>query len=552
MAEAIEHSLASLLQISDSLNSTFDLQSLLGALVEQALELTGAETGCAGLRTGKGMSCDHFLQGTDRVPFIYDCGPGVGWPGHVLTHGTYYLTNDASHDSVIAPQVRARFSVKCGICIPILDAQKDVIAFFEVYNKKCGAGFSPQDLKNSLAAAQIASLAIQNSLTYGRLSSLTVFSQSLALAGNLEQVLDVIGHHLEVTFHRGAVILLPAETELAPRFHSPELESGPREQEAEVWCWEHGQEAGTSTSVLSDSKAHYLPLTVRSQVIGVIGLESSPGVWIPMSEREILAGLVGQSALAIERALLEQKVRRLRFLDESDRVQNALLSAISHEVRAPLAAIIAAVSGLLTSTVQPENAREQQLLRTAELEVKRLHRLMNNLLSITRLQAGVSRPKLELCDLSDVLGAALEELGSSRDGRQISIEIPPDLPLIPMDFVLMTQVLVNLFSNAIKYSPPDSPINLHSQTINDELEVTVIDRGVGVPERELDRVFQKFHRLSQTNSVDGLGLGLSICKEFVEAHRGRIGLEHNPGGGTIARFVLPVQSLRTIAEPTAS
>ncbi|MDQ2841013.1 MAG: GAF domain-containing protein, partial [Acidobacteriota bacterium] len=212
MAEEIEHSLASLLQISDILNSTFDLQSLLDALVEQALELTGAESGCAGLRTGKGMSCNHFLQGADRVPFIYDCGPGVGWPGHVLTDGTYYLTNDASHDSVIAPQVRERFGVKSGICIPILDAQKDVIAFFEVYNKKRGAGFSPQDLKNSLAAAQIASLAIQNSLTYGKLSSLTVFSQSLALASDLEQVLEVIGHYLEVNFHRGAVILLPTET----------------------------------------------------------------------------------------------------------------------------------------------------------------------------------------------------------------------------------------------------------------------------------------------------------------------------------------------------
>ena len=102
MAEKeLEHSLASLLRISDRLNSTFDLESLLDALVEEVLELTSAETGCAGLRTAKGMSCDHFLQGTDNVPFIYDCGPGIGWPGWALTHGTYYLTNDALHDSLI-------------------------------------------------------------------------------------------------------------------------------------------------------------------------------------------------------------------------------------------------------------------------------------------------------------------------------------------------------------------------------------------------------------------------------------------------------------------
>ena len=227
----------------------------------------------------------------------------------------------------------------------------------------------------------------------------------------------------------------------------------------------------------------------------------------------------------MERWLLEQKVRRLRFLDESDRVQNALLAAISHEVRAPLAAITAAVSGLLSSSAPLQKALEQRLLRTAESEVKRLHRLMNNLLSVTRLQAGASRLKLELCDLSDVVGAALEELGTSTDGRQISVEIPPDLPLISMDFVLITQVLVNLFSNALKFSPSNQLIRLQCQTVNDKLEVKVIDRGVGVPEGDLDRVFQKFHRLSRSNSADGLGLGLSICKEFVEAHGGRITLE---------------------------
>src|SRR6202034_836627 len=105
-------------------------------------------------------------------PFICDCGPGIGWPGWILTHGTYYHTNDALHDPLISPEVRERFSVTSGMSIPVVDSKKDVIAFFEVYNKKSGAGFTPQDLKNSLAAAQIASLAIQNSLTYGKLTAL--------------------------------------------------------------------------------------------------------------------------------------------------------------------------------------------------------------------------------------------------------------------------------------------------------------------------------------------------------------------------------------------
>jgi len=130
MAEDVEHSLASLLRISDSLNSTFDLETLLDALGKETLELTGAEAGCAGLRTARGMSCNHFLRGTETIPFIYDCGPGIGWPGRALAKGSYYLTNDASRDSLITAQVRERFRVTSGMCIPILDSQRDIIAFF--------------------------------------------------------------------------------------------------------------------------------------------------------------------------------------------------------------------------------------------------------------------------------------------------------------------------------------------------------------------------------------------------------------------------------------
>jgi two-component system sensor histidine kinase KdpD len=244
--------------------------------------------------------------------------------------------------------------------------------------------------------------------------------------------------------------------------------------------------------------------------------------------------------LAIQQGLLEQRVRRLRFPDESDRLQNALLAAISHEVRAPLAAITAAVSGLLNAGVPLDRTHERQLLQTAEYEAKRLNRLMNNLLNVTRLQAGVSRVKLEPCDLSDVVGAALEELGTASRMRSVSVEISPDLPLVPLDFELIKQVLINLLSNALKFSPADQPIHLRGQIVDGGLEVTVVDRGRGIAQEDLDRVFQKFHRLAESSSVDGLGLGLSICKEFVEAHRGHIHLERNPEGGAIARFVLPV------------
>ncbi len=135
----------------------------------------------------------------------------------------------------------------------------------------------------------------------------------------------------------------------------------------------------------------------------------------------------------------------------------------------------------------------------------------------------------------------MEDLGEQAQTRRVSIEISLDVPLVPMDFELIKQVLVNLFSNAFKFSSPDESIHLGGHLIDGELNVSVADRGRGVPLEDLDRVFGKFQRLEESSFADGLGLGLSICKEFVEAHRGRIWLENNPEGGTIARFVLPGQ-----------
>lgn len=543
--EELDHSLKSLLRISNKLNSTFDLDRLLNTLLEQVVLLTRAESGCVGLRTATGMVCSHFLQGARPVSFSQESTAVGGWPGWVLTHGTCYVTNDALNDNVISPEIRRRFDVKSGMSIPILDNKRDVIAWFEVYNKTSALEFTPLDIENSLAAAEIASLAIQNSLTYEKLIALAVFSRSLKLASDLEEVLEIVGHHFETTFQRGSVVLLPAEETLFVRFRTSEFALGAKELKAARWCWEHVTESGAGTPTFSDSLAYWLPLTVRRQVIGVLGLESKPGAWFSAIQRELLSGLVGQSALAIERGLLEQRVRRIRFLNESDRLQNALLTAVSHEVRAPLAAITAAVSGLLNDGVPLDRALERKLLRTAGQELKRLHRLVNNLLSVTRLEAGVSRVKLEPSDFADVLSAALEELETGADKRQVIVEIPEDLPLISMDFELITQVLVNLLSNAFKFSRPDHPVLIRSRVLGDKLEVAVVDRGIGIAEGDLDRAFQKFRRLAESHSAEGLGLGLSICKEFVEAHRGSIRLEQNPEGGTIAKFLLPVASAPT-------
>jgi two-component system sensor histidine kinase KdpD len=164
---------------------------------------------------------------------------------------------------------------------------------------------------------------------------------------------------------------------------------------------------------------------------------------------------------------------------------------------------------------------------------------------MTRLETGVSTVQTEPHDLLDVVSAALEEMGPSARQREVSFDIPEDLPLVPMDFGLITHVFINLFSNAFKYSPPDQPVEIRGRILNDQLEVLVVDRGVGIPPEDLARVFDKFYRVAEFGSSTGLGLGLAICKAFIEAHDGRISLESNPMGGTIVRFVIPFRGTGT-------
>jgi len=540
-----ERSLRSLLHLSDTLNSASDVDGVLDRLVEELLELIGAESGCAGLRTIQGMSCGHFFQGHSVMPLTYHCVPGVGWAGWLIEHGTHYLTNDATHDPVVLPEMRERLAIRSGIAIPIVDSEQDVIAFFEIYNKRGDGGFTQADLDHSLAAAQTASLAIHNRQLYRNVSALAAFSQSLTTASDFDEILEVVGRHIELNFKRRSVILLPFNGGLTPRFRSAEFVVGESELAAAAWSWEHGQTAGRSTDILSAAEALYLPLKARGEVIGVLGLEAKPKAWFSNVQRQLLAAFISQSAFAIERGLLEQKIRRLRFLEESSKVQNAVLSAVSHDVRAPLAAITASLSGLLSSDGALNRAAQRQLLETADLEARRLSRLVNNLLSMTRLETGVSTVQTEPHDLLDVVGAALEEMGPSARQRQVSFDIPEDLPLVPMDYGLITHVFINLFSNAFKYSPRDQPVEVRGRIINDQLEVLVADRGAGVPPEDLGRIFDKFYRVAEFGSSTGLGLGLAICKAFIEAHDGRINLESNPMGGTIVRFVIPFRGART-------
>jgi len=221
---------------------------------------------------------------------------------------------------------------------------------------------------------------------------------------------------------------------------------------------------------------------------------------------------------------------------EAERMRSTLLSSVSHDLRTPLAAITGAASTLLEPTPLDAGA-ERALKESIYEEADRLSRLVTNLLDMTRLESGSLRVNRDWHSIEELVGAALGRLERSRKGRPVDVSIPADLPLVPVDDVLVEQLLVNLLENAFKYTGPESPVKVAASATDGVVTVEVADEGPGLPAGEEERVFEKFYRAS--SSPRGAGLGLPICRAIVTAHGGQIRAENRRPRGAVLRFTLP-------------
>lgn len=267
-------------------------------------------------------------------------------------------------------------------------------------------------------------------------------------------------------------------------------------------------------------------------------LTSDIKAYLSPDQRRTLDSFANQVALAIERARLLDQARQAELLEATEKLQTALLNSISHDLRTPLVSITGALSSLQEGPVLDDEIR-LNLIETARDEADRLNRLVGNLLNMTRLEAGAIHLRREACDIQDLIGSALETFGQRLENRPLKVILPDNLPLVSLDFVLVSQVLINVIDNAIKYSPLSSPIEIKAQVTNSQLEISITDRGVGIPLEDLDRIFDKFYLVQRPDNVSGTGLGLSISKGIIEAHGGKIWAENRPRGGTIIRLTLP-------------
>jgi two-component system sensor histidine kinase KdpD len=231
----------------------------------------------------------------------------------------------------------------------------------------------------------------------------------------------------------------------------------------------------------------------------------------------------------------------MELIHEREKLQTALLNSISHDLRTPLVSITGALSSLLQDFSSIDAETRKELLETAYEESVRLNRLVGNLLDMTRVEAGALKMKTKPCELKDVIGASLHLLKDKLEKRDIQIHIPHVLPEIFLDFTLMMRVFVNLVDNAMKYSAPDTPIEIIVKLLESKVKIEVKDKGFGIPEDDLARIFDKFYRAEKPRQITGTGLGLSICKGIVEAHGGQIFAENNLDKGATLTVILPLK-----------
>ncbi len=307
------------------------------------------------------------------------------------------------------------------------------------------------------------------------------------------------------------------------------------------WVIDHDQLAGAGTNTLPNAVALFFPLTGSQGTQGVIAIR------VPDAERlldpdirRLLEACANQLALALERDQLTIDAADARVQAEAEQLRSSLLSGVSHDLKTPLAAIAGASSSLLEATSLDEITR-RQLLETIGDEAARLHRLLENLLQMSKLEAGAAPPNFQWHVLEELVGSALHRTRTELARHKVTVHLPVDLPLLFVDGLLLEQVFVNLLENAGRYTPEGTLVTIRAAVDSQHLRIAVADNGPGIPSGSEERVFEKFYRASPTSDGGrGSGLGLAICRAVIKSHNGNIQASNLPGGGVEFVIQLPL------------
>jgi two-component system sensor histidine kinase KdpD len=382
-----------------------------------------------------------------------------------------------------------------------------------------------------------------------RATALYLLTRELANASDFADLLAIVIREVGKAFQADVALSLPGEDSdgaLAPYFASswPLTE---KEQSVASWAFRRRQAAGRGTDTLPSAEGFHLPLMAGEHAVAVLSLHFRDDTPLASAQRDLLDAFVRQVALVLDRQRLRDAEQQARLLEESERLSKTLLNSVSHEIRTPIAAITSAAGSLAEAGAGPSPEFQRTMVGEIQEAATRLNRLVGNLLSMTRLESGHVKPKLDWCDVSDLVNVALKETAKDLARHKVSVEIAPGLPLVRMDFVLMQQALANLLLNAALYTPAGTEVQVSAGGEDGALVLTVADCGPGLPPDAINRVFDKFYR-AQTAPAGGTGLGLSIVKGFIEAQGGQIKAGNRTGGGAAFTIRLPMEKTPQVME----
>lgn len=374
-------------------------------------------------------------------------------------------------------------------------------------------------------------------------ASLYALSKEMNAIADMNALLHLICLQVSRSVQVEAVIYLPKideELELAAS-STPSPDWGISEAEMEIakWVHKHGQTAGKGAGTLREASGLYIPLRIEETRYGVmcVNLVSAPPSLETLSLLEALSEI---AASAIARIKLSEEARIAHLTAESERLRTAILDSVSHELRTPLATVI----GSATAIIEGEGLFSQddriELLSTIRDGALRMNRLVSNLLGMVQLESGMLSLRKKWCDVEDIIGVVLNQVKDFKQNRKFQVSSSKNLPLILGDEVLLEQVLVNVVSNAIKYSPDGSEVRIDVHEHKDTLSISVADQGIGIMPSEQELIFDKFYRADKSKHVPGTGLGLAICKGIVELHGGTITASRNTGKGMILVIHIPL------------
>jgi len=313
------------------------------------------------------------------------------------------------------------------------------------------------------------------------------------------------------------------------------------EKAAAAWVLSNQRKAGAGTEIFLKAHVTYLPVNSKDGIIGVIGVSCKEGL-LEQEEHSFLEAIAAQISLALDRERLAEEQEKSVMEMEREKLRSNLLRAISHDIRTPLAGIAGSAGTLLGEGNLISKEVKKELIKGIYDDAEWLNRLVENLLSITKIESGEVQVEKNWEAVEEIVSETLQRVQKRMENYSIKLNIPDDLILVPMDGNMIEQVLVNLIDNAVKYTPEGSLIELQIFKEKDRLVFKVMDNGPGIPEKDIKKVFDKFFTIKSVgvDSRRGVGLGLTICKSIIDAHGGVIEASNRPGCGTIFSFTLPL------------